>query len=132
MSNQEQARLLFRRLCEQLHDYELYDEVRTEVMDMSNYLDTDSIRRQANTVLRLTVVTIFGLIGTIVTSCTIVKSTRLADFIDALSDDRLAWNEKWGVWERIRFTRDHATSRPASRDGRTTASQVLRRTLMSA
>lgn len=80
MSNQEQARLLFRRLCEQLHDYELYDEVRTEVMDMSNYLDTDSIRRQANTVLRLTVVTIFGLIGTIVTSCTIVKSKRLADF----------------------------------------------------
>ncbi|HKR37972.1 MAG TPA: CorA family divalent cation transporter [Steroidobacteraceae bacterium] len=143
VSNQEQARGLFRRLCEQLHNYELYDEVRTEVMDMSNYLDTDSIRRQANTVLRLTVVTIFGLIGTIVTgflgmnllaeadasltrrtvlfllvlgatavvtSFTIVKSKRLADFIDALSDDRLSWKRKWGVWERIWFT-------PRSRDG---------------
>jgi Mg2+ and Co2+ transporter CorA len=106
-------------------------------MDMSNYLDTDSIRRQANTVLRLTVVTIFGLIGTIVTgflgmnllgeaestltrrtilfvlvlaatcvvtSITIVKSKRLADFIDALSDDRISWGDKWGVWKRVWLT----------------------------
>jgi len=36
-------------------------------MDMSNYLDSDSARRQAATVLRLTVVTILGLLGTIVT-----------------------------------------------------------------
>jgi Mg2+ and Co2+ transporter CorA len=43
----------------------LYAEVRSEVTDMNNYLDSDSARRQANTVLRLTVVTIFGLIGTI-------------------------------------------------------------------
>ncbi len=34
---------------------------------MNNYLDSDSARRQANTVLRLTVVTIVGLIGTIAT-----------------------------------------------------------------
>ena len=34
---------------------------------MAQYLETDSIRRQANTVVRLTVVTIFGLVGTITT-----------------------------------------------------------------
>jgi len=39
-----------------------------------------------------------------------VKSKRLADFIDALSDDRLSWKRKWGVWERIWLT-------PRSRDG---------------
>jgi hypothetical protein len=134
VSNQEQARYLFRRLNQQLRNEELYDEVRTEVMDMSNYLDTDSIRRQANTVLRLTVVTIFGLIGTIVTgflgmnllaeadapltwrtmlfvltvvatlvvTCfTIVKSKRLADFIDALSDERIGWSRKWQVLRKV-------------------------------
>lgn len=149
VSNQEQARMLFRRLCEQLRNYELYDEVRTEVMDMSNYLDTDSIRRQANTVLRLTVVTIFGLIGTIVTgflgmnlmseseaslprrtvlfvlvlaatcivtSITIMKSKRLADFLDALSDDRVSWGEKWGVWKSVWLTPRSRPERHADED----------------
>ncbi len=86
------------------------------------------MRRQANTVLRLTVVTIFGLIGTVatgflgmnllaeaerplrwrrarvrrdprftaaITLYTIVKSKRLADFLDALSDERVSWRGKW-------------------------------------
>src|SRR5262249_223893 len=35
--------------------------------DMNDYLDADSLRRQANTVVRLTVVTMFGLIGTVTT-----------------------------------------------------------------
>ncbi len=34
---------------------------------MSAYLDADSLRRQANTVVRLTVVTILGLTGTVTT-----------------------------------------------------------------
>ena len=95
---------------------------------MNEYLDTDSVRRQANTILRLTVVTIFGLIGTVatgflgmnllaearrpliwrilfflvilvatgaITMYTIVKSKRLADFLDTLSDERVSWREKW-------------------------------------
>jgi hypothetical protein len=45
----------------------LYDEVREEIQDMSEYLDSDALRRQANTVVRLTVVTVFGLIGTVTT-----------------------------------------------------------------
>jgi hypothetical protein len=45
----------------------LFKEVREEVLDMGTYLDSDDARRQGDTVLRLTVVTIFGLIGTIAT-----------------------------------------------------------------
>ena len=45
----------------------LFNEVREEVLDMGQYLDSDDSRRQGEAVLRLTVVTIFGLIGTIVT-----------------------------------------------------------------
>lgn len=89
---------------------------------MSDYLESDTLRRQANTVVRLTVVTSFGLVGTIVTGFlgmnlialaeapfwdkvgyfvivlvpttvltfyTIVKSKRLSDFLEALSDERL-------------------------------------------
>ena len=45
----------------------LYAEVKERIADMNGYLDADSLRRQANTVVRLTVVTIFGLIGTVTT-----------------------------------------------------------------
>ena len=121
---------MFGRLSRQLGNDELYEEVRNEVTDMNNYLDSDSARRQANTVLRLTVVTIFGLIGTIasgllgmniideadeplawrvllfvmtlgltgaITIFTVVKSKVLADFLDALSDERVSWPNKWRV-----------------------------------
>jgi len=46
---------------------QLYEEVKERTADMNGYLDTDSLRRQANTVVRLTVVTVFGMIGTITT-----------------------------------------------------------------
>ena len=108
----------------------LYTEVKERIHDMDEYLDSDSLRRQANTVVRLTVVTIFGLIGTITTGFlgmnliaaaeeplatkvlitgavfvatgwltmyTIVKSKRLSDVLDALSDDRLSGREKLGA-----------------------------------
>jgi len=65
VSNQAIARSLYGRLSKYLGNEDLYLEVRNEVTDMNNYLDSDSGRRQANTVLRLTVVTIVGLIGTI-------------------------------------------------------------------
>jgi hypothetical protein len=65
ISNQAIARSVFGRLAKHLGNDELYHEVRNEVIDMNSYLDSDSARRQANTILRLTVVTILGLIGTI-------------------------------------------------------------------
>jgi hypothetical protein len=102
---------------------------------MNEYLDTDSVRRQAQTILRLTVVTILGLIGTVATGFlgmnllaeadeplwwratlfvlilvltgattiyTVMKSKVLADFLDALSDERVSWRERWRVLARLR------------------------------
>jgi hypothetical protein len=130
VSNQEFARSVFEKLRNHLGTEVLYDEVRQEMTDMNGYLDSDALRRQSNTILRLTVVTIVAMIGTIatgflgmnviaeadkplwwraslfvftlvatgaVTLFTIVRSKRLADFLDALSDDRLSWREKYLV-----------------------------------
>lgn len=58
---------LFRLCSEHLGTQRLYGELRDEIEDMDRYLDSDSLRRQANTVPRLTVVTIFGLTGTVAT-----------------------------------------------------------------
>ena len=129
VSNQWVARDVFDRLRRQLNLDELYNEVRDEVMDMNSYLDSDAARRQANTVLRLTVVTVFGLVGTVatgllgmnlldesaqplarriglfaltllvvlaLTAFSVVRSKRLADFLDALSDERVPWRGKFG------------------------------------
>ncbi len=127
VSEQAQSRALYRLLHRHLELEPLYAEVKTRIGDMAQYLETDSIRRQANTVVRLTVVTIFGLVGTIttgflgmnllaesesplwqrlawfvttlgatlwLTTYTVVKSKRLSDFLDALSDERLRGREK--------------------------------------
>jgi hypothetical protein len=67
VSTQDQARGLFRMWATHLGTEQLFSEVREEVHDMNQYLDSDSLRRQAGTVVRLTVVTALGLIGTIVT-----------------------------------------------------------------
>lgn len=137
VSAQTQARELY-RMCQGWLDSErLYAELRQEVEDMNDYLDSDSLRRQANTVVRLTVVTMFGLIGTITTGFlgmnllaeadspvwqklgyfvavfiptiwltlyTIIKSQRLSDFLDALSNESLPARMKFGallqVWRK--------------------------------
>jgi Mg2+ and Co2+ transporter CorA len=67
VSEQAQARALFRMCTAHLGTDALYAEVKERIADMSGYLEADSLRRQANTVVRLTVVTIFGLIGTVTT-----------------------------------------------------------------
>jgi hypothetical protein len=67
IAEQAQARALYRLTADHLDIDTLYREVRERVGEMNNYLDTDSLRRQANTVIRLTVVTIAGLIGTLST-----------------------------------------------------------------
>jgi hypothetical protein len=41
----------------------LYDELRSEIEDMNRYLDSDALRRQGDTMVRLTVVATIGLIG---------------------------------------------------------------------
>ena len=137
VSNQELARSIFSRLTRHLGNDALYNEVRSEVADMNEYLDTDSVRRQANTILRLTVVTVAGLIGTVATgflgmnllaaaeepfwwrAAAIRADPRgdgrdhdlhgrevevLADFLDALSDERVSWPDKWRVLKGLRRT----------------------------
>ena len=119
ISEQAHVRALSHLSARHLDTDTLYAEVKERIADMNTYLEADSLRRQANTVVRLTVVTLFGLIGTITTGFlgmnllaeadaplwrklvwfvvvglftswltfyTLIKSQRLSDFIDALSD----------------------------------------------
>lgn len=67
VSNQRPAQDLFRLWTKHLGTERLFVDVREEVLDMISYLDSDGLRKQANTVVRLTVVTFFGLIGTLAT-----------------------------------------------------------------
>lgn len=67
VASQEQTRELFRMSANHLRLNDLYAEVKARTVEMSNFLEADDQYRQAQTVTRLTVVTIFGMIGTIVT-----------------------------------------------------------------
>ena len=67
ISEQAQVRALWHMCSRHLGLDPLYTEVKERIADMNSYLDADSLRRQANTVVRLTVVTIFGLVGTVTT-----------------------------------------------------------------
>ncbi|HEX7866999.1 MAG TPA: hypothetical protein VF555_18745 [Variovorax sp.] len=134
ISEQAQVRALSHMCAMHLGLDPLYDEVKARIADMNTYLDADSLRRQAATVVRLTVVTLFGLIGTITTGFlgmnllaeaeaplwrkavwfgvvfgattwltiyTMVKSQRLSDFIDALSNDRLGFRGKLAALAKV-------------------------------
>ena len=67
ISEQAQVRALSLLCTRHLGLDPLYAEVKERIANMNNYLDTDSLRRQASTVVRLSVVTLFGLIGTVTT-----------------------------------------------------------------
>jgi hypothetical protein len=67
VSEQAQAKALFDLCATHLKLDALYVDVKERISDMNAYLDTDSLRRQANTVVKLTVVTAFGLVGTVAT-----------------------------------------------------------------
>jgi len=67
VSNEEQAHDLF-ELCRGHLELDcLYEDVRQEVQEMSQFLENEAMRRQNESVSRLTVVTTFGLIGTVAT-----------------------------------------------------------------
>lgn len=67
LSERPHTQAIFRLCAKHLRNDDLYDEVRDEIREMSTYLDSDSQRRQSNTVVRLTVITILGLIATVTT-----------------------------------------------------------------
>ncbi len=134
VSDQAQAKALYRTTLDLLGTDRMFVEVREEIEDMAQYLDSDSLRRQANTVIRLTVVTVFGLIGTIATGFlgmnliaeaenpmstklmyfllvliptisltlySIVKSKRLADFLEVLADERQSVRTKLAAFAQV-------------------------------
>jgi hypothetical protein len=137
ISIQVQAREIFAMISDHLGNEQLYREVREEMFDMSQYLDSDNVRRQAEVIVRLTVITIVGLIGTTATGFlgmnliaaaeaplldkivyftlvfvpttlllfyTMMKSRRLADFFEVLTDERATLRRKveafMQVWSR--------------------------------
>ncbi len=151
VSDQVQMRDLFALWRRHLGTDELYDEVRNELQDMTHYLDSDVFRRHSNTMLRLTVVTILGLIGTItsgflgmnvideggaplgmkflyfmlvliptlaLTIYTVMKSRRLSEFLDSLSDERTSTRARFeallGVWRNGGPTRGAAGTAEAA------------------
>lgn len=67
VSDQVQARALFDQCRKHLRLDPLFADIRQELQDMSQYLDGDAQRRQNASMVRLTVVTTFGLIGTVTT-----------------------------------------------------------------
>ena len=64
ISDQAVSKDLFNMMHKQLATVDLFEKTRRRIMDMAEYLEGEEIKRQADTVVRLTVVTIFGLIGT--------------------------------------------------------------------
>jgi hypothetical protein len=60
---------IFLRFTHRYWFHEVSDQAQTRqrILDMTQYLDSDQLRRQAETVIRLTVVTTLGLIGTVST-----------------------------------------------------------------
>ena len=67
LSERPHVQTMYRLCSNHLHNDAMYDDVRDEIREMSHYLDSDSQRRQSNTVVRLTVITILGLIATVTT-----------------------------------------------------------------
>lgn len=63
VSEHTQVKELFRLTNRHLGTAKLYNEVREAIEDMSQYLDSDVLRQQGETMVRLTVVTTVGLIG---------------------------------------------------------------------
>jgi hypothetical protein len=128
ISEHTQVRELFRMTNRHLGTARLYTEVREAIEDMSQYLDSDVLRRQGETMVRLTVVTTVGLIGmattgflgmnliaeadeplmnklfmflsvliptTTVTLYTILKSRRLSEFLEKMSDEHALVKSKF-------------------------------------
>lgn len=67
ISGQAHMRDIFRLIRSHLAVDKIHQEVRGEIIDMVQYLDSKALRRQSGAMHRLTVVTIIGLVGTIAT-----------------------------------------------------------------
>jgi hypothetical protein len=138
VSEHTQVKELFRMTNRHLGTAKLYTEVREAIEDMSQYLDSDVLRRQGETMVRLTVVTTVGLIGmattgflgmnliegadgsftrklliflsvlistTAVTIYTVLKSRRLSEFLEKVSEERALVRAKFEAFLDVWRTR---------------------------
>ncbi len=67
LSERPHVQALYRMCSKHLGNDALYEEVKEELRDMSQYLDSNTQRQQNATIVRLTVVTVFSLVGTVAT-----------------------------------------------------------------
>jgi hypothetical protein len=88
VSERSHVQALYRLSCEHLGNDALYQEVKEELRDMSQYLDSNSQRQQSTTIVRLTVVTTFSMVGTVATG--LLGMNLIAEADDPVST-RLAY-----------------------------------------
>lgn len=67
LSERSHVQALYRLCSKHLSNDSLYQEVKEDLRDMSQYLDSNTQRQQSTTIVRLTVVTTFSMIGTVAT-----------------------------------------------------------------
>ena len=67
LSERPHVQALYRMCSEHLGNDALYQEVKEELQDMSQYLDSNAQRQQSTTIVRLTVVTVFSMVAAVVT-----------------------------------------------------------------
>jgi hypothetical protein len=67
LSERAHVQALYRMCSKHLNNDSLYQEVKEELQDMSQYLDSNAQRQQSTTIVRLTVVTVFSMIGAVTT-----------------------------------------------------------------
>lgn len=67
LSERAHVQALYRMCSKHLGNDGLYQEVKEELQDMSQYLDSNAQRQQSTTIVRLTVVTVFSMVGAVTT-----------------------------------------------------------------
>ena len=67
LSERAHVQALYRMCSQHLGNDGLYQEVKEELQDMSQYLDSNAQRQQSTTIVRLTVVTTFSMVGAVAT-----------------------------------------------------------------
>ncbi len=67
LSERSHVQAIYRMCSEHLGNNRLYQDVKEELRDMSQYLDSNAQRQQTTTIVRLTVVTTFSMVGTVTT-----------------------------------------------------------------
>lgn len=88
LSERAHVQALYRMCSKHLGNDALYHEVKDELQDMSQYLDSNSQRQQSTTIVRLTVVTVFSMIGAVTTG---LLGTNLIAEADAPVMTRLTY-----------------------------------------